>query len=196
MSRPCERESRIDIGCRDKVASASVMIFFHGIEGHDVSRVLRFQVFWLSQNLSAPCLHYLSAMGNLLREPSESSHIVDESSDGGDGGTGEISFGAERKKEREDLVFSEIGMRFSNASNFFKNERVPYSFSFGFRSSFLFGESVNLFPAFIKVLLPEEESSPLGFWERFEGGVQTVFFPERKNSRSFQRFLGDHISVS
>lgn len=161
-----------------------------------MSRVLRFQMFWLSQYLSAPCLRNSSEMGNLLREPSKSSHIFDESPDGGGGGTGEISFGAKTKEWWKNLVLSEIGMFFSNSSNFFKNESIPETFSFGFWSSLLFGESVDLLSAFEEVLLPEKEGSPLGFRKSFESGVQTALFPERKNSRSFQSFLGDHISVS
>lgn len=63
-------------------------------------------------------------MGNLLRKQSESSHILDESPNGGGGWTGKVSFGTERKKERENLLFSKIGMFFSNASNFFKNGSI------------------------------------------------------------------------
>lgn len=110
-------------------------------------------------------------MGNLLRKHPKSSHILDEATDGGDGWTREVSFGAEAKQGRKDLVFSEIGMLFSNASNFFKNERVPYSFPFGFRGSFLFGECVDLLSAFKEVFLPQEESSSLGVRECFECGV-------------------------
>ena len=196
MSRPCERETRIHIGCRDEVAPAPIEIFFHGIEGHDVSRVRRFQVFWLSQYLSTIHLYDSSEMGNLLWKHPESSHILDETTDGGYGWTGEVSFGAKTKQGREDLVFSEIGMLFSNASDLSKNERVPYSFPFGFRGSFLFGKCVDLFSAFKEVFLPEKEGSSLGFWESLECGVQTMFFPEGKDSRSFQRLFGDHMPVS
>jgi len=171
VSRPCERETRIHIGCRDKVAPAPVVILFHGIKRHDVSRVLCFQVFWLSQYLSSLSLHYPSEMGNLLRKHSKSSHIFDESPDSGDGRTNKVSFGTERKKKRENLLLSKIGMRFSKASNFFENEIVPEAFSFGFWSPLLFREGVDLLSSFKEVFLPEKEGSSLRFWKRFEGGA-------------------------
>jgi hypothetical protein len=171
VSCPREREARIDIGCRDKVAPASIVILFHGIKRNNVPRILRFQVFWLSQYLSAMCLHYPSEMGNLLREHPEPSHIFDETTDGGDSWTGEVSFGAKAKKRWEKFSFSEIGMFFSNSSNLFENERVPHTFSFGFWDAFLFGEGVDLFSSFEEVPLPEEESASLGFWKSFKSGV-------------------------
>lgn len=137
MGRPCEGESRIHIGCRDKVASSPVGVFFHGIEGHDVSRILRFQVFWLSEHLSPLCRLYLPEVRDFLRKEAKSPHILDEPANGGDRRSGEVACCAKACQDRVKFFLAEIRMNGTQATNFPKNKRIPFPGPFCFWGALL-----------------------------------------------------------
>ena len=196
VCRPRKRETGIHIGCRDKVAPSSVVIFFYGIEGHNVSRILRFQVFWLSQYLSAMCWYDSSEVRDFLRKETKSSHILDESANGGDRRDGEVARCAKACQDGVKFFLAKIRMNGTQATNFPKNKRIPFPGPFCFWGALLLRERVNLVSSQRKSSLPEEECSPLGFWKCFKGGAESVFFPKSENASSLNGLGSNHMSVS
>lgn len=189
VCRPRKRETRIHIGCRDKVASSSVVIFFYGIEGHDVSRILRFQVFWLSQYLSAMCLCDSSEMGNLLRKEAESPHILDESANGGDRRDGEVARCAKACQDGVKFFLAEIRMNGTQATNFPKNKRIPFPGPFCFWVRF-FSESASILFLPRENLLFQRKSVLLLVFGNASRVTANPYFSQKARMRARSRAFG------
>ena len=79
---PGKREPCINILKGNDVSAATVYKPLHGIQGHEMTRILGLEIPWFSQDFLAIRLFHSPVVINLLRECPQSSEVLNEIANG------------------------------------------------------------------------------------------------------------------
>ena len=122
---PGKAESGIDVFERNDIPAIAVQMLLDGVESHQMPWIESFEILGLSNLFLSFQGLYFAEMRYFLRKHAESSQVFDNSSDSGDFRTFKTTSLAEFCEFRVKLVFSEIGMRETQALNFRDNILRP-----------------------------------------------------------------------
>ena len=107
---PSKPESAMNIFKGDDVSPTAVNESLNGIKSNYVTRMICFQIFWLPEHLLPVCLLRLPKVTYFLWKDTESSHIVDESSNGGSRRSRKATFSAEWHEQLLQFCLAEVGV--------------------------------------------------------------------------------------
>lgn len=182
----------MDIFTGDDVPPQPVDEDFDGVEGNQVSWMFCDESFWFSGYFSTVCLDDASGAGDPLWVDAHTAIVFDDATDGGWFGAGEVVLVAELFEKRVEFLFTEVGVFFSQALDFFHNMGIVSPLSFVFWRSGAVIETLKLPSACLQFLLPQVERTFLHsvcLFDRF----RPVFLPKADNASPFLRYFTDHI---